>query len=532
MLQAVAPMDEATLQHMLAQLVDADLLQQRGLPPLVRYVFKHALLQEAAYESLLRSTRRQYHKQIAQLLAAQFPDTCATQPELLAQHYTRAGMRREAVIYWQQAGQRALARSTHVEAIGHLSRGLELLAALPETPERIQQELTMRLTLGTAMIATRGYAAPEVGQVYTQARALCQRGTQTLQRFPVLVGLWNFYLVRAELQMAHGLAQQCVHLAQQTKDTALSLEAHSFVEVTLFFLGQFAEAWSHLQYIMARYDPQQYKASAFHTVVHLRVACLSYAAWNLWLRGYAEQARRQSAEAVALAQASEHSYSRVFALTLAGWLHQWSGEWQRTQGLAEAARALAVEHGFPFWEAHDTVLLGTVWRQHARQEEAIAHIRQGLTAYQATGAALFRPHMLGHLAEAYGQAGQPEAGLTELTTALGMVNQHGERWWEAELYRLKGELLLQSGIQSPASGACTPHIAAAEACFHQALTIARQQQARALELRAALSLSRLWQQQGKHTEARQVLANVYDWFTEGFDTADLRAAQMQLDALA
>jgi class 3 adenylate cyclase/predicted ATPase len=532
MLQTVAPMDEAMLQRTLAQLVDAELLQQRGLPPQVRYVFRHALLQEAAYESLLPSTRRQYHKQIAQLLVTQFPDICATQPELLAQHYTHAGMRHEAVVYWQQAGQQALERSAYVEAIERLTRGLELLETLPETPERTQQELMIRLTLGTALIATRGYAAPEVGQVYTRARALCQRSAQAPQRFPLLVGLWNFYLVRAELQTAHGLAQQCVHLAQQTNDVALSLEAHSFVEVTLFFLGEFIEAWSHLEYIMARYDPQQQAASACHTVVHLGVACLSYAAWNLWLRGYPEQARRQSAEALALAQALRHPYSMVFALTLAGWLQQWSGEWQRAQELAGAARTLAVEHGFRFWEAYDTALLGTIRGQLAGGEAGITYIRQGLTAYQATGAGLFHPHLLGHLAEAYGKAGHPEAGFTALTTALGMAHQHGERWWEAELYRLQGELLLQSGVSTPPSACHVPHVEEATACFHQAFAIARRQQARALELRAAMSLARLWQQQGKRTEAYQILADVYGWFTEGLDTADLRAAQMQLDALA
>jgi class 3 adenylate cyclase/predicted ATPase len=524
-LQALAPVDEATLQHALAQLVDAELLHQRGLPPQARYIFKHALIQEAAYESILRSTRRQYHRQIAQLLEAQFPETGETQPELLAQHYTRAGVRHTAVAYWQRAGQRTLAHSAHVEAIGHLTQGLKLLETLPETLERTQQGLAMRLALGTALIATRGYAAPEVGRVFEQARALCQRGTQTPQLFPVLVGLWNFYLVRAELQTAHDLATQCFRLAEPTHDAALLLTAHFVLGATLFFLGEPAPAWSHLQQSLALYDPRQPEAYTFHTTVgHPTIACPSYAAFTLWLLGYPDQARRQSAETLALAQQMAHPFSTAYALNFAGWLQHLLRDGRKTQETATALGGLAMEHGFPFWEAQGTILLGAALCQQDHCEAGVASMRQGLTAYHATGAELLRPGFLAQLAEGYGRGGHPDDGLRALTQALELLEAHQERMLEAELYRLKGELLWQSGV-------FTPPPEAAEACFRQALEVARRQQARSLELRAAMSLSRLWQQQGERAAAHQLLAEVYGWFTEGFDTADLQAAKALLEEL-
>ena len=527
LLQAVTPLDTATLQTTLVQLMDAELLQQRGIPPQVRYSFKHALLQEAAYASLLRSTRRQCHKQIAQVLERQFSDTPDARPELIAHHYTQAGLQREALVYWQQAGQRALTRSAHVEAIGHLTKGLEGLETLPETPERTQQEIRLQLTLGTAMIATRGYAAPEVGHIYNRAHTLCQQGEQTVQHFPVLVGLWNFYLVRAELQTAYGLGQQCFHLAQQAQDNTMLLEAHAMLGVTLFFLGKFTRAQSHHEQCMALNQAVQSSPATLHTVGLPVVACPTYVAFIRWLLGYAEQARHQSQEVLDLARQVAHPYSRVYALNMLGWLQQCIAGRHSTREFADATRTLAAEYGFPFWQAQGTILLGKTLCQHGQVDAGLAAMQQGVQVYQSTGAVLLRPFFLAHLAEAYAQAGNP-AAVAALAEALALVDKTGECWWAAELYRLRGELLRRAecGMR------CGMRALSAEACFQQALDIARQQQARALELRAATGLSRLWRQRGKHAAARQVLAEVYSQFSEGFDTADMLAASEQLNTLA
>src|SRR5207249_11017999 len=225
--QAVASLDAATLQGALAQLVEAEIVAQRGLPPQATYTFKHALIQDAAYQSLLKSTRQQYHQRIAQVLEAQFPETAETEPELVAHHDTEAGLTEQAISYWHQAGQRAIERSAHVEAISHLTKGLELLKTLPQTPECRQQELTLHITLGVPLTATKGYAAAEVGKVYTRARELCRQLGESPQLFPVLFGLWRFYLQRAELQTARELAEQCLSLAERMQDPARLLRAHN-----------------------------------------------------------------------------------------------------------------------------------------------------------------------------------------------------------------------------------------------------------------------------------------------------------------
>jgi predicted ATPase len=425
-----------------------------------------------------------------------------------------------------------------VEAIGHLTKGLEGLETLPETPERTQQEISLQLTLGTAMIATRGYAAPEVGHIYNRAHTLCQQGEQTVQHFPVLVGLWNFYLVRAELQTAYGLGQQCFHLAQQAQDSTMLLEAHAMLGVTLFFLGEFTRAQAHHEQCMALNQAVQSSPASLHTVGLPVVACPTYVAFIRWLLGYAEQARQKSQEVLDLAQQVAHPYSRVYALNMLGWLQQCIAGRHSTREFADATRTLAAEYGFPFWQAQGTILLGKTLCQHGQVDAGLVAMQQGVQVYQSTGAVLLRPFFLAHLAEAYAQAGNPAAAVAALAEALELVDKTGERWWAAELYRLRGELLRRAegrkaSHRRRSRGECGVRNAAlsAEACFQQAFDIARQQQARALELRAATGLSRLWRQRGKHAAARQVLAEVYSQFSEGFDIADLLAAKAQLDEL-
>jgi TOMM system kinase/cyclase fusion protein len=523
LLQAVSPWDEATVRRGLHQLVEAEFLYQQGLPPQATYVFKHALIQDAAYQSLLRSTRQQQHQRIAQVLEARFPEIVATQPELVAHHYTEAGLSAQALPYWQRAGQRAIERSAHLEAIGHLTQGLGVLDTLPDTPERLRQELDLQSSLGLAFMATKGYGAPEVGTAYARARELCQHIGEPSQLPPVLRGLWLFYNVRGEFRLARDLGEQLLTLAQRTQDQALLVEAHRAVGETLFRLGELAPARAHLEEGMIYYDPHQHRS---HMALYGHapgVLCLSYAARALWLLGHPDQALQRSHEVLALAQQLSHPHSLVFALYCAGRVHQFRREGQAALERAEALIAFAREQALPHWVASGTILRGWALAEQGQVEEGIAQMHQGLSGRRATGAELGRPYYLAQLAEAYGEGGRAEEGLNVLAEVLAVVNQQGERWGEAELYRLKGELLLARSVE---------HHVEAETCFHQALDSARHQQAKSLELRAAMSLSRLWQQQGKRTEARELLAPIYDWFTEGLDTADLQEAKALLDTLA
>jgi len=528
LLHAVSPLEEAALRQGLQQLVEAELVYQRGVPPQATYLFKHALIQDAAYQSLLKSTRQQYHRQIAQVLEGQFPNTAETQPELVAYHYTEAGLGAQAVPYWQRAGESAVQRSANVEAITHLTKGLELLAALPDAPERGRQELALRTTQGPALIATKGNAAPEVEHTYARALELCRREGDTPQLFPVLFGLWLFYLGRAELLTTRDIGEQLLTLAQRVQDPALLLEAHRALGASSFLLGEVTFARTHVEQGISLYDPRRHRAHAFLYGQDPGVVCLTYTAHTLWLQGYPDQALKRSQEALTLARELSHPHSLAYALTFcAAWLHQFRREAQAVQERAEESVALCTEQRFPLWLAWGTILRGWVLTERGQREEGIAQMLHGLATSRTMGAELWRPHWLALLAEVYGKGGQAEEGLSVLAEALAAIEKNGERYYEAELYRLKGTLTLQPQVSSPKSQVEKE----AEACFHKAIEVARRQQAKSLELRAAMSLARLWQQRGKKAEARQLLAEVYNWFTEGFDTKDLQEAKALVEEL-
>jgi predicted ATPase/class 3 adenylate cyclase len=524
LLAAVSPLPDQALQEAVAQLVGAGLLFRRGQPPEAQYRFKHALVQEAAYQSLLRSTRQRHHQRIAQVLEARFPGSCETQPELLAHHYTQAGVMAQAISYWRRAGQRAIERSAHAEAIAHLSKGLELLTSLPDTPERLQQELDIQTTLGPALMAAKGFAAPEVLHAYARARELCRQVGETPQLFPVLWGLRAFYAQRAELHIARELAEQLLHLAQRTQDPALLMEAHRALGVTLLWLGELVPAQAHLEQGITLYDSQEHRSLAFRYGEDPGVICRLYAAHLLWYFGYPDQALNRIREALSLAYELAHPFSVAYALYFTAVLHYFRREEQLTQEHTEATITLSAKQGFTFFVARGTMLQGWALVAQRRGAEGMAQMHQGLAAWQATGSEMGRPYALAQMAEAYGKEGQAREGLGVLAEALAAVGRHKELYYEAELYRLQGELLL---IQA-AGRACSE----AETCLQRALGVARRQQAKSLELRAAMSLARLWQRQGKRDEARDLLAPIYGWFSEGFDTADLQEARALLDALA
>jgi predicted ATPase len=485
LLLAAAALDEVTLQQALAHLVEAELLYQRGLPPQATYVFKHALIQDTAYQSLIKSTRQQYHQRIAQVLTSRFPDTVERQPDVAGHHYTEAGLTNEAIDYWQRAGQQALQRSAYAEAMNHLTRALDLLTTLPESRARSQQELRVQMTLGMALRATKGSGAPEVERLYTHARELCERMGEPLQLFRVLWGLWMVYNTRGEHKTMRVLGEQLLSLAQRLQDPDLLLEAHHVLWASLFFGGEIAAARPHFEQGLRLYEPQRHRTHATLYSGHdSGVCCRVIAGQSLWLLGYPEQAVARSQAALALAQQLAHPYTLTLALYFAAVVHHLRREVPLTQAHAEALMIGATDQEFPFYVAQAMPLQGWTLVERGQGEEGIAQIHQGLSAYQATGATRDRPYYLALLAEASAKVGQTIAGLEALAEALATLAKSGVRWWEAELYRLRGKLLLLSADNE----------AAAEACFHQAFDIARRQHARSLELRAAMSLSRLWQQ--------------------------------------
>jgi predicted ATPase len=525
LLRAVSPRTEERLQHALTQLVDAELLSQRGMPPQVTYVFKHALIQETAYQSLLKSKRQQYHQQTVHILEKHFPEIAETQPELLAHHYTEAGLPAQALPYWQRAGQRAVERSANHEAVSHFTKGLELLKSLPETPERIRQELALQLALGPPLRMIKGHATPEVEGVYTRAYELSQQVGDNQQQFSALMGLERFYVNGARLQKAHELSEQCLTLAQGMQDIELLQEAYQMLGSTSCFQGELVTARRYLEQGIALCDVQQGYSRTFSSGIDPGVVCLSVMAWTLWMLGYPDRALTKICEALTLAQELSHAYSLGFALNYATMLHAWRREVQFTKERAEAVITLSNEHGFIHALSVGMIRRGWALAKQGAVAEGIRQLHQGLAAVRDTGTEMALSHHLALIAEAYSQGGQVEAGLQALADALAHLDNTGERYYEAELHRLKGECLLAQADKRYKERE-------AEECFRHALDVARRQEAKALELRAAMSLARLWQQQGKCQEAHDLLAEIYGWFTEGVGTADLQEAQALLEALA
>jgi predicted ATPase len=517
------------------RLVTAQALASLNGQRLSLYRFRHHLFQHYLYHHLDEMERVYLHEAVGNVLEALYGDQTEPVAVQLARHFEQAGLPEKAVTYLLQAGKRAARLSAHEEAIAHLGKGLTLLVTLPDTSERTEQELSLQIALGNALIATKGYAAPEVGQTFSRARELCQKIGETPQLFSVLHGLHRFYFVRAELQTARELGEQILRLAQGQQDPVLLVSAQRVMGATLWALGDFAQAQAHLEQGLALYDPQQH-----HTYVLLYgqdegVTCLAYATWALMPLGYVDQALQRDHEALTLAQELAHPYSLAYALNYAAWLHRFRREAWVVQERTEAAIAIATDQGFALWLAMATMYRGWALTEQGQAKEGLAQIRRGLSAWQDTGAELSRHYFLSLLAEAHAKIGQIKEGLVVVDEALAAVPKTG-RFWEAELYRLKGELLLKDDPLSGGRGG-TLRVkdeteAEAEACFLKAIDVARQQEAKSLELRATVSLSRLWQREGKKEEARQMLAEIYGWFSEGFDTVDLQEAKVLLEALS
>lgn len=517
LIQAASPMAGASLREGLARLVEADLLLEIRRPARTTYVFKHALIQDVAYQSLLKSTRRHFHGRIAEALIEQFPETARALPELVAHHCAQAGRSQLAVDYWLEAGQRAVERFANPEAIDHLTNGLAVLATLPRTPARDQQELQYQLALGPTLMATRGFAAPEVGQALRRARELSQQRGDRFQLFSILRGLWQFHLVRGELRTAFELAEELLKLAESAPDAALIPEARRVAGETAMFRGELKAARTHLEQGIRTYD-----ADAFHPAEDPAAVCNSYLAWTLWLLGYPDQAREKIREGLAHATALSHPFTLAVTHYFVAVFHQHLREVEIVQEQAEAMMTVAAEHNFALLMLSGSILRGWALIEKGLADEGIAQIREGLASCRAM-TKLFQPYWLGLLAGVLVKAGRLEEAQAALEEARETADETGERWWSAELERVTGELLLE---RSPENAE------AAESCFRRAIDRARRQRAKSWELRAVTSLAGLLRRQGRHPEARRMLALVYDELSEGLETADLRQARTLLDALA
>ena len=412
LLQVVLGWPAAAVREHLARLQATEFLYETRLVPEPAYTFKHVLTQEAAYQALLPQARQAVHAQIAQIVEAHFPKTAETQPELLARHYTAAGLSVQAIPYWKGAGQRAVERSANLEAVAHLTTGLEVLATLPDTPERLRHELDMLTMLGPVLTNTRGPGSPAVEQVYTRARELCQQAGEPRQLFRVLWGLWRFYNYRTELQAAGELGRQLLILARQVQDPALLLEAHHALWPTLFYFGELAAARSHLEQGMALYNPQQHRAHAFLYAGHDPGSCCqAYMAWTLWALGYPDQALAAITKALTLAREFAHPASLAGTLSYAAVLHQFCRQRLAVQEAAETLIALATEQGdADGWRGGRSTRVGA--GAQGQGTKGIGQMHQGLAALRATGAELRRPLFLALLAEAYREIGQSDGGYT------------------------------------------------------------------------------------------------------------------------
>jgi predicted ATPase len=516
LLRAVAAMAEADLQTTLGTAVREELLYQRGTPPEATYIFRHALIQDAAYESMLRSTRRRYHGRVAEVLIDRMARVVEAQPELLAHHLTEAGQIRAAIDKWHEAGRRALQRSANKEAMTHLQRALDLLATQPGSPARDREELDLQVALGSATLAFQSWGSPEGARCYARARELCQAVGDDRERFPILWGFWMIHNQRSELSERRATAAELLAIAERHGDPAMLLQAHH-ANWGNPFLGDFAFQLEHVERGLAHYDPAEHHRLAPQYGGHDAGVCgHCHRALALWATGYPERAAESFAAALALADEIAHPLSKAHPLTMTTWLPVFRCDWPEAFRAADAALARLSEFGMPTWINMAAAMRGWALVALGEVADGLAQIRPSLHSRDLIGLATF--HAI--YAEALHLAGATEEALAALDDALPLMERTGERFWTANALALKGELLVARGLQADA-----------EACYRSAIEVAREQSAKMWELRAATRLARLWHQQRKTTLARELLVPIYGWFTEGFDTTDLKAAKVLLGEL-
>ena len=523
LLYAVAGMPRERLEAALGQLVRSELIFCRGEIPHSVYAFKHALVRDAAYASLLKTRRGQLHAAIANALEQQFPEIMQTQPETLARHLTEAGLTEKAIGYWLRAGKNAALRSANADAIVHLQRGLELLQSLPADPAQKQVALEFEVLLGQAMIAARGYAAPETMKVLLRAKKLITDSTETSLKFAILYGIWACYYVGGQADMQQAAAAEFLAEAERCGDTGTLCLAHRAMGTTYVTMGEFAAARRHLEQARALHDPDRPSQEAFHYGQDIGATVLCYLSWALWLLGYVEQASEVATDAVRRAEAIPHPFTLVYTLCHArGMMDVFRRRSEDTQSYAGVVMSLCAEHEFPFWAAGGQILSGWAATCQGDVEAGVEAIDRGLGAWRETGARLWLPMFLALEAEAHAKAGRSDVALQAIEQALAVSDETGEQWAVAEVLRTKAGLLL---AHNPAKADEVENL------LTKSLEIARRQQALCWELRTSCDLARLWQRQGRGKDALKLLRSIHGRFMEGLETPDLKAAEALMENL-
>ena len=524
LIRAMVAKSDDELNRLLNDLQLGEFIYEQPAVGDTKYIFKHALTQEMAYNSVLIERRQQLHGRIGAAIESLYTTLIEDHLDELAHHYGRSGNVRKALEYYERAGRQAAQRSAYTDAIRALSAALELLKRLPESPERDRQELGLQTTLGPVLVITEGWTAPETERVYLRAQELAETGGTAAQRFLLLIGLFGMDFAAGRLPEARERLEQVRTLVSRQPEPEFLLELQHFDWALALSSGELGAAQRHVEDGLAFCQAQPGSVRVtLYTADHPAVCVHAWGAIVFWMRGYPEKARRHLDHAASSAHEIGHSASVIFALVNRAMFHQIAREVTPALEAAEASITMAEEEGVALLDSWARVARGWALAHLRQAEQGVAQIREGLAMTSASGAELWRTYHLAQLAEACGKAGRVDEGLEAIAKALDVVQEQGERWWEAEILRLRGELLLK---RNP------PELADAQTSFQQAIEIARQQGAKSLELRATMSLARLLDKQGKRDQARAMLAEIYNWFTEGFDTADLRDAKALLDELA
>jgi predicted ATPase/class 3 adenylate cyclase len=523
LLKVVTQLDEDALQRDLNELLEAELVFRRGVPPEVSYNFKHALVQDIAHESLLRSKRQQIHARIAAALEEYYPAVAEVEPETIALHLTEAGLASRAVGYWLRAGRNAAGRSANLEAISHLSRGLEALKSCPEGLERDRQELALQTAIGGPLIAIHGYTAPQLGTAFNRAHALCYELDDTEALFAALSGKFIFHFVRGDYSAMQSLTAEAEHAAERTGNIALELAAHRLAALTAMHAGAFVKARCEFETVLSRYEPNAHRPPPVHYVHDPKASALPYLAVVLWILGYPEQAQSMGCAAFEYAMELNQTNLTAHVKVYGGaGLAELMGDVAAVHANADAVIELADQHSLNYWRLSGLILRGWALAQEGAVEDGLALMHQSLIDRNRLGASWYQVRYLCMLATTYLQLGRGDEGLAALTEAKDLAARNDEHMWAAELARIHGELRRVQGAPSDE----------VEAYLQAALNVAHSQSAKSFELRAAMSLTRLWCEHGRAAEARRLLDPIYGWFTEGFDTPDLRAAKALMEELA
>jgi class 3 adenylate cyclase/predicted ATPase len=522
---SVGELADERFQDALQRLVDAGLVFQRGAPPAAEYLFKHALVQDTAYNTLLRGPRQALHGRIGQVLEERYPSLVEAQPEIAARHFGEALLIDKAVGYWHRAGKSSVAKSAVKEAVAQLCRGLSMLDGVPETCERKQLALDLHVTLIAALMGAKGYADPEVVKTLRRARLLITEtgGAGTLLHFSVLYGVWGASYVTGAAGDVLDYATEFLALAESQPTTGPLLIGHRIVGAALIMVGEYGRALSALQTAASLYREDDHRELAFRFGQDIGATAYAYLAWALWHNGYPDQAFAAAERALAHARQFGHLHTLAYTLFHTSITAVLARRLPELDAAIAECAALASEHGFPLWAAYGLTLQGWAVGQKGDAAAGAVQTRDGLAAAEGTGAHFYEPYLLGLLGETLAIAGEIDAGIVAIDDALARATASGQRGTDAELYRLQGDLEQRRP---------QPDLAKAEVSYCKAVAVAQEQGARGFELRAAVSLARLRRDQGRPAEARDLLARVYSWFTEGFDTPDLKEAKALLDDLA